>query len=93
MCACVFYIVKAHRPGGFSHSPAQQVKYVNRNALSMVQYCVLLVKPLRSMFTVNDARCTNQLETSNKQRIKQWTNGYFIKIDLQQLAYQPQLLE
>ena len=35
MCACVFYIVKAHRPGGFSHSPAQQVKYVNRNALDM----------------------------------------------------------
>ena len=56
-----------------------------------IQYCVyLLVTSLRSMFTVNDARCTNQLETANKQRIKQWTNGYFIKIDLQEQAYQPQ---
>ena len=42
------------------------------------------------MFTVNDARSTNQFETANKQRIKQWTNGYFIKMDLQKLAYQPQ---
>ena len=42
------------------------------------------------MFTVNDVRCTNQLETAIKQRIKQWTNGYFIKMDLQELAYQPQ---
>ena len=40
------------------------------------------------MFTVNDARCTNQLETANKQLIKQWTNGYFIKMDLQEPAYQ-----
>ena len=39
----------------------------------------LLMTSLRSMFTVNDARCINQLETANKQRIKQWTNGYFIK--------------
>ena len=31
----------------------------------------LLVTSLRSMFTVNDARCTNQLETANKQCIKQ----------------------
>ena len=45
------------------------------------------------MFTVNDARCTNQLEIANKQRIKQSTNGYFIKMDLQELAYQPQYLE
>ena len=42
------------------------------------------------MFTVNDARCKNQLETANKQHIKQWTNGYFIKMDLQEVAYQPQ---
>ena len=42
------------------------------------------------MFTVNDVRWTNQLETANKQRTKQWTNGYFIKMDLQELAYQPQ---
>ena len=42
------------------------------------------------MFTVNGARWTNQLETVNKQRIKQWTNGYFIKMDLQEQAYQPQ---
>ena len=42
------------------------------------------------MFTVDDARSTNQLETANKQRIKQWTNDYFIKMDLQELAYQPQ---
>ena len=42
------------------------------------------------MFTVNDARCTNKHETANKQRIKQWTNGYFIKMDLQELANQPQ---
>ena len=42
------------------------------------------------MFTGNDAPVTNQLETSNKQRIKQWTNGYIIKMDLQELAYQPQ---
>ena len=42
------------------------------------------------MFTVNDARCTIQLEIANKQRIEQWTNGYFIKMDLQELAYQPQ---
>ena len=42
------------------------------------------------MLTVNDARCINQLETANKQRIKQWTNGYIIKMDLQELAYQPQ---
>ena len=41
------------------------------------------------MFTVNDARCINQPETANKQRIKQWTNGYFIKMGLQELAYQP----
>ena len=34
------------------------------------------------MFTVNDAGCTNQFETAKKQRIKQWTNGYFIKMDL-----------
>ena len=45
------------------------------------------------MFTVNDARCTNQLEIANKQRFKQWTIGYFIKLDLQELTYQPQLLE
>ena len=45
------------------------------------------------MFTVNDARYTNQLETTNKQRIKQRTNGYFIKMDLQELAYQPQEFE
>ena len=34
---CFFYIVKAPRPGGLSHSfcRTQQVKYVNRNALSM----------------------------------------------------------
>ena len=50
----------------------------------------LLVTSLSSMFTFNDARCTNQLETANKQRIKQWTNGYFIKMDLQELACQPQ---
>ena len=31
-----------------------------------------------------------QLETSNKHGIKPWTNGYFIKMDLQELAYQPQ---
>ena len=31
-----------------------------------------------------------QLEKANEQRIKQLTNGYFIKIDLQDLAYQPQ---
>ena len=42
------------------------------------------------MFTVDDARCTNQPETANKQRIKQWTHGYVIKMDLQELAYQPQ---
>ena len=35
------------------------------------------------MFTANDARCTNQLEVVNKQHIKQLTNGYFIKMDLQ----------
>ena len=59
-----------------------------------VQYSViLLVTSLRSMFTVNDARCTNQLETANKQRIKQWTNGYFIKMDLHELANLPQYLE
>ena len=40
------------------------------------------------MFTDNDARCTNQLGTTIKQRIKQWTNGYFNKMDLQELAYQ-----
>ena len=39
---------------------------------------------------VDDAGCTNQLETATKQRIKQLTNGYFIKMDLQELAYQPQ---
>ena len=42
------------------------------------------------MFIVNDARCTNQLETASEQRIEQCTNGYFIKMDLQELAYQPQ---
>ena len=42
------------------------------------------------MLTVNDARGTNQLEIAYKQRIKQWTNGYFIKMDLQELPYQPQ---
>ena len=39
------------------------------------------------MFTVNDAHCTDQLETAIKQHIKQWTNGYFIKMDLQEIAY------
>ena len=52
--------------------------------------CYMLVTSLRSMLTVNDARCTNQLETANKQRINQLTNGYFIKMDLQEPAYQPQ---
>ena len=42
------------------------------------------------MFIVNDARCTNQFETVNEQHIKQSANGYFIKMDLQELAYQPQ---
>ena len=31
----------------------------------------VLVASLRSMFTVNDASCTNQLETANKQSFKQ----------------------
>ena len=36
----------------------------------MVQYCVISVGDVTgSMFTVNDARCTNQLETANEQRI------------------------
>ena len=43
---------------------------------------------MRLMFTVNDARYTNQFETANKQHNKQWTNGYFIKMDLQELVYQ-----
>ena len=42
------------------------------------------------MFTVNDSRRTNQLETANKQRIKQRTNGYFIEMDIQELVYHPQ---
>ena len=42
------------------------------------------------MCIVNYARCTNQLETVNEQHIKQSANGYFIKMDLQELAYQPQ---
>ena len=37
----------------------------------------LLVTSLRSMFTVNDARCTNQLETANKQRIKKINKWLF----------------
>ena len=40
------------------------------------------------MFPVNDALCTNQLEAAIKQHIKQSTNGYLIKMDLQELAYQ-----
>ena len=32
---CVFYIVKAPRPGAFSYLIVQQFKYGNRNALSM----------------------------------------------------------
>ena len=31
------------------------------------------------MFTVNDARCTNQLETANKQRIKQLNKWLFLQ--------------
>ena len=42
----------------------------------------MLMTSLRSMFTVN--------ATKNKQRIKQLTNGYFIKINLPELDYQPQ---
>ena len=38
------------------------------------------------MFIVNDARCTNQFETVNEQHIKQSANGYFIKMDLQELS-------
>ena len=67
----------------FSHIPILN--------LATVRYSIISVgDDMRSMFTVNDARCTNQLQTANKQRIKQWTNGYFIKMDLQELAYQPQ---
>ena len=37
VCMCVFYMVKAPRPGGFSHSLQKHIRlnYVNRNALSM----------------------------------------------------------
>ena len=45
---------------------------------------------LSSVFTVNDARGMNQLEAANKECIIQLTNGYFIKMGLQELAYQPQ---
>ena len=42
---------------------------------------------MRSMLTVNGARCTNQHETANKQGVKQLTNGYFIQMDLQEPQY------
>ena len=34
------------------------------------------------MFTVNDARCTNQLETVNKKRIKQYHQNGFTRTSL-----------
>ena len=43
--------------------------YTTTVRYSTVKY--LLMTSLRMMFTVNDARCTNQFETVNKQRIKQ----------------------
>ena len=57
-----------------------------------VQYCVIYVSEVTEVdvYSQYDAHCTNQLGTANKQRITQWTNGYFIKMDLQDLAYQPQ---
>ena len=41
--------------------------------LATVQYGIISVGDVTevAMFTVNGARCTNQLETANKQRIKQ----------------------
>ena len=48
------------------------------------------------MFTVNGARCAkvnflsakiSQLETVIKHHFKQWTNGFFIKMDSQELSY------
>ena len=35
VCACFFYIVKAPPVDSVTHFPTQQVKYINRNALSM----------------------------------------------------------
>ena len=41
------------------------------------------------MFAVHGALCTNQLETAN-ELTAHFIMGYFIKIDLQELAYQQQ---
>ena len=58
----------------------------------MVQYSVLFIGDVTEIDVYSQWRAlhTNQIETANKQLIKQWTNGYFIKMDLQELAYQPQ---
>ena len=56
-----------------------------------VQYCVISVGDVTEVDVYSQWRAMyNKLETANKQRIKQWTNGYFIKMDLQELAYHPQ---
>ena len=44
----------------------------------------VLVTSLMSMFTVNDARCTNKLETASNSALNKE------QMDLQELAYQPQ---
>ena len=56
-----------------------------------VQYCVIFVGDVTEIDVYSQWRVldTNQLETATKQHIKQWTNGYFIKMDLQELAYRP----
>ena len=66
------------------------IDYPHIPTLHLARYYIIVVgkRHLKLMFTVNDALCTNQLEKAIKQHIKQWTNGYLIKIDLQELAYQ-----
>ena len=58
-----FFLEPLNTNGRFFFSYTTTVRY------STVFY--LLMTSLGSMFKVNDARCVNQLETANNQRMKQ----------------------
>ena len=58
----------------FSHTPILNLATLRYGTV----FKYLLVTSLRSMFTVNDARCTNQLETANKHCIKQRTDRQMV---------------
>ena len=61
-----YFLESEHQLYSFSHISILNLVTVRYGT---VQY--LLVTSLRSMFTVDDARCLNQLETANIQHIEQ----------------------